>query len=198
MAATGGTPAYTWSITAGALPSGLTIGASTGIISGTPTASGTYNFTATVADNSTPSQTVSAATSIVVASVQSSGPGTTWYVRPDGGTRYSSNVPSGQCNGKFDASYASTGGTGTKPNCAFNDFRFLWDDKSGAVGAGAWVIAGGDTVIVRGCTANANQSNPSNPDCRIGWDAPTGTRANLCCYGAGYYTCYNPPIPPRT
>jgi hypothetical protein len=135
---------------------------------------------------------------IAVAAAQSSGPGTTWYVRPDGGTRYSSNVPSGQCNGKFDASYASTGGTGTNQNCAFNDFRYLWDDESGAVGAGAWVIAGGDTVIIRGCTASANQSNASNPDCRLGWDAPTGTGANLWCYGVGSYTCYNPPIPAGT
>ena len=35
VAATGGTGAYTWSISSGTLPSGLTIGASTGIISGT-------------------------------------------------------------------------------------------------------------------------------------------------------------------
>jgi hypothetical protein len=33
----------------------------------------------------------------------------TWYVRPDGGTRFSSNVTSGQCNGLADASYVSTG-----------------------------------------------------------------------------------------
>ena len=199
MAATGGTPAYTWSITAGALPTGLALAATSGIISGTPTASGTYNFTVTVSDSGSPVQTASAATSIVVAAAAPSpGPGTTWYVRPDGGTRYSANVTSGQCNGQYDASYASTGGTGVNQNCAFNDFRYLWDDESGAVGAGAWVIAGGDTVIIRGCTASANQTNPSNPDCRIGWDAPTGTGANLWCYGVGSYTCYNPPIPAGT
>jgi hypothetical protein len=198
MTSTGGTPAYTWSVTAGTLPDGLTMATATGIISGTPTKSGTYNFTATVADNGTPVQTASAAASIVVADAQASGPGTTWYVRPDGGTRYSANVPSGQCNGKFDASYASTGGTGTNQNCAFNDFRYMWDDKSGAVGAGTWVIAGGDTVIIRGCTAGAGQSNASNPNCRMGWDAQTGTGANLWCYAVGPYGCNNPPIPAGT
>jgi len=150
MTLTGGTPAYTWSVTAGVLPDGLAMATATGIISGTPTTNGTYNFTATVADNGTPVQTASAATSIVVAAAQASGPGTTWYVRPDGGTRYSANVPFGQCNGKFDASYASTGGTGTNQNCAFNDFRYMWDDESGAVGAGTWIIAGGDYRLLSG------------------------------------------------
>jgi hypothetical protein len=198
MAATGGTPAYTWSVTAGTLPTGLTMAASTGIISGTPTVNGTYNFTATVTDKGTPAQAVSATSSIVVSAAVPVGPGTTWYVRPDGGTRYSSGVPSGQCNGKFDVSYAATGGTGTNQNCAFSDFRYMWDDESGSVGAGTWVIAGGDTIIIRGCKASANQSNASDPNCRVGWDAPTGSGANLWCYGVGSYTCYNPPIPAGT
>ncbi len=121
--------------------------------------------------------------------------GKSWYVRADGGTRYSANVPSGQCDGKADAGYP---GTGTNRHCAYNDFRFLWDDDSGKVGAGVWVIAGGDTVILRGCTAAVSQKNPADPDCRIGWDAPTGTGANRWCYGVGSYTCYNPPIPSGT
>ena len=33
----------------------------------------------------------------------------TWFVRNDGGTRFSSHATSGQCNGLFDVSYASTG-----------------------------------------------------------------------------------------
>lgn len=51
LAATGGTPPYTWSITAGALPPGLTLTPATGLISGTPTTSGIFNFTATVTDS---------------------------------------------------------------------------------------------------------------------------------------------------
>ena len=116
----------------------------------------------------------------------------TWYVRPDGGTRYSTNMPAGQCDGSADTAYP---GHGKAQHCAFKDFRYLWDDESGHVGSGAWVIAGGDTVLIRGCAASRDQSNPHNPDCRVGWDAPTGTGANLWCYGVGSYTCYNPPIP---
>lgn len=64
--ATGGTTPYTWSITSGALPAGLTLNASTGQISGTPTTAGTSNFTIQAADASTPQQTATAALSITV------------------------------------------------------------------------------------------------------------------------------------
>ncbi len=197
MTASGGTPAYTWSISAGSLPPGLTLAATTGIISGTPSTTGTYNFTAAVSDNSSPAQTQSAATSIVVGSAQTTnGPGTTWFVRPDGGTRYSSNVPAGQCDGLADVAYP---GTGTNQHCAFNDFRYMWDDDSGMVGQGAWIIAGGDTVVIRGCTALSTQMNPANPTCRIGWDINTGGgSSNQWCTNIGNNTCYNPPIPAGT
>ncbi len=48
--ATGGTPSYTWSITSGFLPAGLTFNSSTGTISGTPTAAGGFSFTVMVRD----------------------------------------------------------------------------------------------------------------------------------------------------
>ncbi len=45
LSASGGTAPYTWSATG--LPPGVTIGSSTGTVSGTPTTAGTYNVTAT-------------------------------------------------------------------------------------------------------------------------------------------------------
>ena len=50
----GGTAPFTWSVSAGTLPPGLTLAPSTGAITGTPTAAGTYNFTVTVVDSTEP------------------------------------------------------------------------------------------------------------------------------------------------
>jgi uncharacterized protein (TIGR03437 family) len=50
LAAAGGGAPYTWSVVSGALPAGLSLNASTGVLSGTPTASGAFSFTVRVAD----------------------------------------------------------------------------------------------------------------------------------------------------
>lgn len=47
---TGGTMPFTFSITAGALPPGLTLDTTTGVVSGTPTTQGVYAFTIQVED----------------------------------------------------------------------------------------------------------------------------------------------------
>jgi hypothetical protein len=139
---------------------------------------------------STPSATPSATSSPSPAKSASpipiaSGPGQIWYIRADGGTRYSSNVTAGQCNGKYDTPYS---GTGVNQNCAFNDYRYLWDDGSyGNWNLHKWVISGGDTIILR------------NGPWRVGFqtDGQHGIET-FCVGGTGPYDCYNPPFPPGT
>jgi hypothetical protein len=105
----------------------------------------------------------------------------TWYVRHDGGTRYSAKEHTGQCDGKSDAPYRK----GVNQHCAFNDYRYLWDDQT--YNNDAWVIAGGDTVIIRG------------GPWRVGWDAATGKGAGYTwCLGGGTSSCSNPVIPSGT
>lgn len=51
LTVTGGTAPFTWSITAGSLPPGLTLNTGTGQLSGTPTLAGNYSFTVRVVDS---------------------------------------------------------------------------------------------------------------------------------------------------
>ena len=86
VAATGGTPQYTWSVTSGSLPDGLELDSSTGAITGTPSVAGTYDFTIEVTDSS--SDTATADLSIVITGspgvvyTDNYPPTQTWYWYP--------------------------------------------------------------------------------------------------------------------
>lgn len=68
LAASGGTPSYAWSLAGGTLPSGLTLNSSSGVISGTPTATGSSSFTVQIRDSGSPQQTATKALTITIAS----------------------------------------------------------------------------------------------------------------------------------
>jgi hypothetical protein len=53
FAATGGTAPYTYTVSAGALPAGLSLNANTGALTGTPTTAGAYSFTIQATDSTT-------------------------------------------------------------------------------------------------------------------------------------------------
>lgn len=63
LSATGGRTPYTWTVTSGALPGGLNLGAD-GSIMGTPSAAGTFSFTIQVADHGDSTATVDGKISI--------------------------------------------------------------------------------------------------------------------------------------
>ena len=64
FSASGGTGSYTWSLASGTLPAGLTFSPS-GLLSGTPTAAGTANFTVQVTDTGSNSLTASLSLTVI-------------------------------------------------------------------------------------------------------------------------------------
>src|SRR5207253_85306 len=108
LAATGGTPPYTWSVTAGALPAGLTLNPSTGAIAGTPSA-GPGAFTVTVTDSAASPLSASKPLTIAIApSITTPG------------------LPGGQAQSSYNASLAASGGPPP----------YTWSVTAGALPAG--------------------------------------------------------------
>lgn len=101
VAASNGTAPYSFQVTAGSLPSGLTL-ATSGALSGTPTAAGTFNFTVTVTDSSgTPgSSTASQAYTITMAAP-------TLTMTPGAGTLTAAY------NTAYSQAFTASGGTGS-------------------------------------------------------------------------------------
>ena len=54
-----GTPPYTWTVTDGKLPAGVTLNELTGELSGTPQNRGLFSFTVTITDSGSPERSVS-------------------------------------------------------------------------------------------------------------------------------------------
>lgn len=106
IAVTGGTGARNFTISAGALPAGLAIGATTGAIAGTPTGpAGTANFTITVTDSGSPQQTDAQALALRINNTPSLGRNdsiATATPLPLGNATFSASIsPSGHPNSVF-------------------------------------------------------------------------------------------------
>ncbi len=96
LAATGGTPPYSWALTSGALPSGLIL-SSSGAISGTPTASGTFDLGIQVSDSTSPTH-LTAGSSLTLNVSPSLAVATT-------------SLPNGTVGASYSATLQAAGGT---------------------------------------------------------------------------------------
>ncbi len=70
LSVSGGQPPYSWTNSSGVLPPGLTL-ATNGVISGTPTTNGTFNFTVKVTDALSDTATQALALTVVSGSLRS-------------------------------------------------------------------------------------------------------------------------------
>jgi hypothetical protein len=102
LSVTGGTAPYIWSIASGQLPAGLSLAPNTGIISGTPTASGSFSLGASVVDSSSSAQSATATMPLTVAAAPAT---------PTPLTINSTSLPSGTIGSGYSTSLQASGGT---------------------------------------------------------------------------------------
>jgi hypothetical protein len=119
LTASGGTAPYTWSVSSGALPQGLTL-SSAGMLSGTPTAPGSSTVTIQVTDSATPAGKGTLTTAITIL---------------DGALSITSASPltPGKLNVAYTSTLAATGGTPP----------YTWSLASGSLPAGITLSTAG-------------------------------------------------------
>jgi hypothetical protein len=93
----GGTAPYSWSVSTGTLPSGISIGSGTGDLTGTTSQTGQYNFSIKLTDSSKPPQTATQALSVTVNPAQSTI--ADFYVATDGNDNWSGTLPAPNSKG---------------------------------------------------------------------------------------------------
>jgi len=128
LSASGGSGGYTWSLSGGSLPAGLSL-ASSGTISGTPTAPGTAGFTAQVRDSA--GATASHSLSITIAAPQLN--------------VTTSSLAGGAVGAPYSQTLSATGGAGT----------YSWSITSGSLPQGVSLTSGG---VISGTPAAAGNA----------------------------------------
>jgi len=110
----GGTAAVTWSLATGTLPAGLSLNATTGAITGTPTAAGTSAFMVNARDSANPPNSATTALSITISTTAP-----TFAIS-------TAELPNGSIGTPYDQMLTATGGTGT----------LTWSVSSGSLPTG--------------------------------------------------------------
>src|SRR5207245_1535937 len=130
LAANGGTPGYSWQLISGALPAGMTLNGTTGLISGTPSVAVTATpLQFKVTDSGSPVQAASANLTLTIAAQL---------------VITTTTLPNGTKDTPYAATLAATGGTGAD----------TWQLTSGtlptglSLNASTGVISGTPTVAV--------------------------------------------------
>lgn len=176
LTASGGTAPYSYKISAGSLPAGLTLN-SAGMLSGTPTAGGSFNFTVTATDanSSTGSQTYAVTVSAPVITIS---PGA---------------LPAAKVNVAYGLSLTGSGGTapytfsltGTLPA------GIAFDNSTGAFSGTP--TAGGSFPITVTATDSSTGTGPYSASVNLNLTVNAGT-AVLTFAAVSQQTYGNPPF----
>ncbi|MGA2132917.1 MAG: putative Ig domain-containing protein [Bryobacteraceae bacterium] len=129
LGAAGGAPPYTWSISGGSLPPGISLNPSTGVVGGTPSTAGTYPFTVMVKDTASSTATANLSISIVA-----------------GLTITTTSLPGGSVGVAYSQTLGGAGGTPP----------YTWSISAGSLPAGLTLIASSGTISGTPTTAGAS------------------------------------------
>jgi hypothetical protein len=151
LASTGGSGAVVWTLTGGTtLPANLSLNASTGAITGTPTTAGTFNFTVQAADSGTPQQKVTKSFTItIIQQLVITTPAA---------------LPTGSVTTPYSVTMAASGGTGA----------VTWAQTGGTLPGGLTFTSAG---VLAGTPTTANTFNFSITATDSGVPAQTATVA---------------------
>jgi subtilisin family serine protease len=127
VTATGGQTPYAWSVASGSLPPGMALNPSTGAVTGTPTAAGTFSFTARASDTGNPVRTDTQALSITVASTVALAI-SSW------------SVPGGDVGSGYTGTVTGSGGA----------TPYTWSVASGTLPPGLGLVQGTPTMTISG------------------------------------------------
>ncbi len=134
LTATGGTAPMTWSISAGTLPAGLSLSATTGVLSGTPTAAvAGASLTFDVHDSGSPTQTMTATLILTIT--------------PANLSITSTSLPPGIIGAGYSATLGAAGGTAP----------YTWSISSGTLPVGLSLDQA--TGMMRLCSISRSSKN---------------------------------------
>jgi uncharacterized repeat protein (TIGR01451 family) len=186
----GGTAPYIWSTT-GPLPAGLTLDSSTGLLSGTPTAAGTYTFPVVVTDAN---NAASAAVSTVV--TVNAGPALSFTPPSGEATAPYSATTLAATNGTGPYTYAVT--TGSLPTGVALSTTGVWSGSPTTSGTSTFTVTATDSVggSATQATSISVIAGPSlsfpTPAGEVGVAYPTETLAATGGTGPYTYTTSGP------
>lgn len=166
-----GTPPYTWTVSVGSLPTGMSL-SSAGIISGTPTGTGTSTFTVLLTDSK--SQTASQQFQLIVLTASSPL------------SIVQTSIPAGTVNSAYSQTLTATGGSGG--GYSFTLASGTWPAgitlSSGGVISGTPTQSGSFTVTVQVTDSGANTAH-QNYTLTINTVVVTGSADNRYCTSSG-------------